>query len=179
MVYKGNESRRWPLEHFLELARLQLASGRALRVFAGPSESIADDERFRALAGEVEVVRLPLRDAARSLSECRAFVGNDSGLAHLAAGLGVPTVALFGMTSPVRATPVGPAHAVRTSGCPPCHDEGSPDFRCVLGLDHACITKDLAVADVARALDAAFSGEQQADAVASQGAYRLYGRAHA
>ena len=41
------------------------------------------------------------------LARCRAFVGNDSGVSHLAAALGVPTVALFGPTRPEHWAPRG------------------------------------------------------------------------
>lgn len=47
------------------------------------------------------------------LAACDAAVGNDSGLTHLAAAVGCPTVALFGPTDPARTTPVGAAVVLR------------------------------------------------------------------
>lgn len=50
---------------------------------------------------------LSLRELARYLRECRAFIGNDSGITHLAAYLGCPTIALFGPTDPRMWGPIG------------------------------------------------------------------------
>ena len=69
------------------------------------------------------------RRPPRLLAECEVFVGNDAGFSHLASGLGVKTLALYGMTSEVRGAPIGQAVALRPSLCPACHDEGSAGFR--------------------------------------------------
>jgi lipopolysaccharide heptosyltransferase III len=67
------------------------------------------------------VLRLPnavLADALHPrqlgalLSRAGLFVGNDSGVTHLAAAAGAPTVALFGPTDPAQWAPVGPAVVV-------------------------------------------------------------------
>jgi heptosyltransferase III len=50
---------------------------------------------------------LTLSELSRELRLCRAFVGNDSGITHLAAYLGCPTVALFGPTDPCVWGPIG------------------------------------------------------------------------
>jgi len=50
---------------------------------------------------------LNLLELMRRISSCRAFVGNDSGITHLAAYVGCPTVALFGPTDPRTWGPVG------------------------------------------------------------------------
>ena len=50
-----------------------------------------------------------LRDTARLIGQCTALVANDSGLMHLAAALGVPTLGLFGLTSPAREAMPWPA----------------------------------------------------------------------
>lgn len=50
---------------------------------------------------------MPLRKVANILTCCRAFIGNDSGITHLAAYLGVPTIAIFGPTDPEVWGPVG------------------------------------------------------------------------
>ena len=50
---------------------------------------------------------LPLVDLARYLRRCRAYIGNDSGITHLAAYLGCPTIALFGPTDPRIWGPIG------------------------------------------------------------------------
>ena len=66
------------------------------------------DELMRRLDG---VRHLPLDRALRELPQllrrCRAYVGNDSGVTHLAAYIGCPTIALFGPTDPRVWGPIG------------------------------------------------------------------------
>jgi len=50
---------------------------------------------------------LPLAAVVEELRNCRMFVGNDSGITHIASYLGTPTVALFGPTDPETWGPVG------------------------------------------------------------------------
>ena len=52
---------------------------------------------------------LPLVELAAALAGCRALLGHDSGISHLAAALGLPTLALFGPTDPAQWAPRGPA----------------------------------------------------------------------
>ena len=62
------------------------------------------------------------------------MVTNDSGLMHVGAALGVPVVAIFGSTDPVRTGPVGNGHAILSAevACSPCR------FR-VCPIDHRCM----------------------------------------
>ena len=53
------------------------------------------------------LVNQSLIQVSQHLRNCRAYVGNDSGITHLAAYLGVPTVALFGPTDPRTWGPIG------------------------------------------------------------------------
>jgi ADP-heptose:LPS heptosyltransferase len=178
MLYKGNEARRWPFSQFIALIKLQAGrSLRRVRVFLGPNE-VADAERFSLELApyNVEILQLPLDQAARKLSECEVFVGNDAGFAHLASGLGVKTIALFGMTNPERAVPLGPAMALRPSPCPPCHDEGLRDFSCALGIQYRCLQEDLAVADVDRTVNSLFLNDGLDQVPVNSGPFTLYGK---
>jgi ADP-heptose:LPS heptosyltransferase len=69
-------------------------------ILIGPCESQIQTTRPR-LEG------LTLRSVAEELRTCRAFIGNDSGITHLAAYLGCPTIALFGPTDPRIWGPIG------------------------------------------------------------------------
>ncbi len=61
-----------------------------------------------ALPGAVDLVgALSLPEAAACLARCSLFVGNDSGLMHLAAAAGAPTLGLFGPTPPSEYAPRG------------------------------------------------------------------------
>jgi heptosyltransferase-3 len=55
------------------------------------------------------LINAPLLEVAQPLSVCRGYLGNDAGITHLAALLGVPTLALFGPSDPVIWSPHGPA----------------------------------------------------------------------
>lgn len=180
MAYKGNESKRWPYERFVALARSQAAKGRRVRFFLGPHES---REAARAQIdfsndGAIAVIRDPLAEAARRLSECEVFVGNDAGFTHLAAGLGVKTLALFGMTSEVRGAPIGRAIALRPSLCPACHDEGSHSFVCVRRLDYRCIVRDVEFDAVEQNVDRLFELSTVKQELSLEGPFRLYGKAY-
>ncbi len=177
MSYKGNEQKRWPLERFAEIARRHAAKGFGVRAFFGPNE-IDDAGKLREMVREVEIVERPLPEAARALSQCEVFLANDSGLAHLAAGLGVTTLVLFGMTDPVRCKPVGPAIALRPSACPSCFDEGSRRFECVRNLNYRCLIEDMSVDYVDQALDAALGGPTPVAEIEREGALVLYGRSY-
>ena len=52
---------------------------------------------------------VPLLEVAEHLQQCEGYLGNDSGITHLAAMLGVPTLALFGPTDPLIWRPLGPS----------------------------------------------------------------------
>ncbi|MEX2219976.1 MAG: glycosyltransferase family 9 protein [Phycisphaerales bacterium] len=103
-VGAGSEQKRWPLERFAEVA----ASTRAA-VIAGEAEAerFTPPERrlFAAIGGRLLTT---LDELARELRSARLVIACDSGPAHLAAQLGVPTLALFGPTDPARWAPVGP-----------------------------------------------------------------------
>lgn len=180
MRYKGNELKRWPIEFFVAVMRDQLAKGRAIRIFNGPQESDdrwAIEQAFASCSNRPEFVEGPLPYVAREMSKCEVFLGNDAGMSHVAAGLGVRTVVLFGMTDPQRALPIGPAVAVRPSACPPCHDEGSRKFECVRNIDSQCIRKDLKTEDVIVELDAMFLHRPlRLETMVESGPLRLYGR---
>ncbi len=180
MAYKGNEAKRWPYERFVALARLQAESGRSVRFFLGPhetSEARRAEQDFRGNAG-ITIVGKPLGEAARRLAECEVFVGNDAGFSHLASGLGVKTLALYGMTSEIRGAPIGPAVAFRPSLCPACHDEGSRGFECVRRIEYRCILRDIEFDAVRRQVDDLFARPTVEQRLALEGPFRLYGKAY-
>jgi ADP-heptose:LPS heptosyltransferase len=181
MAWKGNEVKRWPYERFADLARYAAGRGRKVRFFLGPHE-IGEAARAEKDFGDSEgisIIREPLAQAARQLAECEVFVGNDAGFSHLAAGLGVKTLALYGMTSEVRGAPIGPAVALRPSLCPACHDEGLRGFECVRRIDYRCIVRDIDYVVVRKQVDELFEAATVEQHLALEGPYRLYGKAYA
>jgi ADP-heptose:LPS heptosyltransferase len=91
----GSPGKCWP--YFQELAR-RLGT---VTFLIGPAESDFDS------GGHERIENRDLRQVAAALSRSRVFVGNDSGIAHLAGYLGCPTVVLFGPTDPAIWRPVG------------------------------------------------------------------------
>lgn len=107
----GSAAKNWPLERFRGLAERIRSDGRALLWVEGE----ADGSVLEALLREAEaspaapVARgLPLRVLAAVLADAGLFIGNDSGVTHLAAASGAPSMALFGPTDPERWAPRGP-----------------------------------------------------------------------
>ena len=84
--YSGGKRKNWPLRCFEQVAD-QLK--RDVEWIAGPEEQLNGPKRFDELA-----------EVARWLCGARLYIGNDSGITHLAAAVGVPTLALFGPTDP-------------------------------------------------------------------------------
>ncbi len=123
--FSAVEQRGWPLENFALLAeRLDKDIACSVVVTGGPK----DRERFgkvRHLFGEnvIDLVgQCTLRDTIALLKRCALFVGNDSGIMHLAAAAGTPLVALFGPQSPVKFGPWSSRAKViyKERDCSPC-----------------------------------------------------------
>lgn len=95
----GSERKNWPEARWSELLQ-SLVTSTDLGLLLVGGEAEGDRlERLRARLPEsrIRLVRdLPLCELARLLSGCSAFVGHDSGITHLAASLGLPTLALWG-----------------------------------------------------------------------------------
>lgn len=108
--------KQWPAERFAELAQRltvpdgALAQARVAILAAGherdQAQPVIDALPAERVLDLVGVVDLPT--AAACLKRCRAFVGNDSGLMHLAAAAGTPTLGLFGPSHARRYGPWGP-----------------------------------------------------------------------
>jgi ADP-heptose:LPS heptosyltransferase len=98
------------LDNFLAVAEGLKSKGLEVLFLLGPAEL---DRYGKAAVKKISGVapflaELPLTDVLGLLSCAGAFVGNDSGITHLAAGLGVKTFALFGPTNPTLYGPIGP-----------------------------------------------------------------------
>jgi heptosyltransferase-3 len=113
----------WPAERFAETARRLTAPdgplpGAAVAVFGGPAERLQAAPVLREIprADRIDLVgRVDLLTAAACLGRAALFVGNDSGLMHMAAAMGAPTLGLFGPSRPALYAPWGPRAAfVRT-----------------------------------------------------------------
>lgn len=93
-VGSGSEKKNWPLERWLALAD----DFRYHDVIFVTGE--AEQERGMLIENRPSWHSLPLPELASRLSTCAAFLGHDSGISHLAAACGVPSLLLFGPTDP-------------------------------------------------------------------------------
>lgn len=150
--------RRWPLEKFVALCRRLASEHEEVALVVGPDEREESEFLMRQVP-TVAPFEGPLPEVARFLSTCAVVIANDSGIAHLAAGVGARTITLFGPT-PVEHAPFATnAVVLRPSNCPPCFDVRRPIVRCVRGLDFRCLKEDLSVELVARAVGEAILAE--------------------
>jgi ADP-heptose:LPS heptosyltransferase len=104
----GSPRKNWPLDRWCAL--LASLPDPVLLVLGEAERDTAS--AFRSIRARLEpAVNLPLEQLVAQLSRCRLFVGHDSGVSHLAAACGVPSVLLFGPTDPALWAP--PAAHVR------------------------------------------------------------------
>jgi ADP-heptose:LPS heptosyltransferase len=118
--------KEWPLRHWTEFYRLAAATGlrvafttavgaREQQLMAELKKILPDAPVLPAIPG------LPLFLAV--LNRAEVFISGDTGPLHFAAGLGVPTISLFGPTSAAQWAPFGPRHQFLTGS--PCACDGN------------------------------------------------------
>ena len=113
----------WPPGHYADLALRLTRTGAAIWVLGGPNETqIARDIAAAAGPNARDLTGTNLRDAVLALATADIAVSNDSGLMHVAAALGTPTVAIFGPTSPWHWKPLNRVSVI-------LEPEGDPDAR--------------------------------------------------
>ena len=108
----GGDAKRWPAARFAALGeRITAALGCSVVLLIGPADEAVRAELAKAWGGRSGVtlaIDWPLRLVLALLSMARGYVGNDSGITHLAARACL-TVAIFGPTDPEVWRPLGPA----------------------------------------------------------------------
>lgn len=128
-MHPGSGGRRkcWPFESFISLAAHIRAAGDFFFVFlSGPAEESAATAALAVYAeSNPDVLHVPgeeLAIVAALLQSCSLYIGNDSGITHLAAAAGGKVLALFGPTDPGLWSPPGDHVRVVASGhaCAPC-----------------------------------------------------------
>jgi len=134
----GGRGKCWPAESFARVISALLDAGRNVLMLQGEADAQAVADVRAELGGDcVPVLRdLPLRTLAAALSRCGRYLGNDSGVSHLAAAVQVECVVLFGPTDPEVWAPQGRNVTVLAADleCRPC-GKTSPDC-----TDRRCLT---------------------------------------
>jgi ADP-heptose:LPS heptosyltransferase len=139
-IASSQPSRQWPVRCWAEFYQLAVAAGLPITF------TTATGARERALADELKQIApdVPVLPAVPELAlflavlkRAEVFISGDTGPLHFAAGLGVPTLSLFGPSSPVRWAPAGGRHRIL---------KGSP-CSCGAGVN-VCQTADFCLAAI-------------------------------
>lgn len=119
----GSPRKNWPADRFAALSQQLMRQKLAERILliCGPADQKACDDLLADWTDTPPLLAqgMPLTLVGALLTRCQALVSNDSGIGHLAAALGMPTLTLFGPTDPRLWAPLGPRthiiHAPKTS----------------------------------------------------------------
>ena len=137
-------SKRWT--YYPQAARLLAERGLDVWVVGGPGEKALAQEIVAAGGPRVhDLTGTDLRNGILAMAAASVAISNDSGLMHIAAAIGTPTMGIFGPTSPYHWAPLnGLAATVQTKTVVPCQ----PCHRPVCTMnDHRCM-RDIPAADV-------------------------------
>ena len=139
-------SKRWT--YYPQAARLLIERGLDVWVVGGPGEKALAQEIVAAGGGNVrDLTGSDLRNGILAMAAAGVAISNDSGLMHIAAAIGTPTMGIFGPTSPYLWAPLNglAATVLQTKAVLPCQ----PCQRTVCTMnDHRCM-RDIDASDVA------------------------------
>jgi hypothetical protein len=116
----GGAHKCWHLDNFLAVARMLEKEGTDSVFLLGPAEMERFGESAIAemrAAGKL-LTNLSLAEVLSVLGCSRGYIGNDSGITHLAAAVGIRTVVVFGPTDPAVYAPIGPAVTILRNDAP-------------------------------------------------------------
>ena len=111
----GGTHKCWPVPSFAAIIEQLWQRNYPILLLAGPADHqrLKDIQNHFASPPKSDMLNLlldaPLLEVAQQLQQCKCYLGNDSGITHLAAMLGIPTIALFGPTDPAIWRPPGPS----------------------------------------------------------------------
>lgn len=108
-IGSGSSQKNWPIDHWIELIQRLDPSFSDFHLLGGEADEKVVRE-FCARWGNRRLttqLNASLSDLCHALNECTVFVGHDTGVTHLAAAVGTPTVALFGPTNANVWAPLG------------------------------------------------------------------------
>ncbi len=132
--------KRWPRQYFLQLANLLSYQLNCVIIFVGTDkERLLVEELTLSLRDKAYnfCAQLDLKELAALMERLDLFISNDSGPAHLAASIGIPTLVIFGPTSEKITAPRGKdVYVVRRKiDCPiPCYKKDCSENTCLTRL---------------------------------------------
>ena len=121
----GSPTKNWRPENFAKVADGMSRRAKVLLISGPANDGIEEVKRTLKKAEPFVVENLPLPQLAALLQRSTAYLGNDSGITHLAAALGIPTVAILGPTDPSIWSPRGLGVQIlyEKTSCSPCSSE--------------------------------------------------------
>jgi heptosyltransferase-2 len=136
-------TKRWPKESYSQLCKQFSNQGTSVFLIGGSDDKILCDDISNKVGSKVFCVagQLTLRQSAELLKRCSVLVTNDSAPLHMAAAVGIPTVAIFGPTIPgFGFYPYRSNSRVieKVLSCRPCSIHGSK--KCPINT-HECMTE--------------------------------------
>ncbi|MEN8152718.1 MAG: lipopolysaccharide heptosyltransferase II [Acidobacteriota bacterium] len=135
------EAKQWPAFKFSELInkiKNEIVDSEIL-LFGAPS----DKENIKSITRDSEnktfeiTDGFSLREAITTISLCRVFISNDSGLLHVASALNIPAIGIFGPTLPEKTAPTKKNVRIiyKSADCSPCKHRICPiDHRCMASI---------------------------------------------
>jgi heptosyltransferase-2 len=148
-------SKRWPVSSYAALAQSLTAQGLAVWVLGSPDEAPLAAEIVRAAGERARDLTSPdLRNAILALKLAAVAISNDSGLVHVAAAIGTPTIGIFGPTSPWHWAPLNAlAATIETTTDVPCR----PCHKPICRMEHHRCMVDIAPSQVLAAVERTLS----------------------
>ena len=139
-------SKRW--SYYAEAARTFSEQGLEVWIVGGPNEKAVAAEIVNVAGPRVrDLTGTDLRNGIMALAAAKTVISNDSGLMHIAAAIGTPTIGVFGPTSPYHWAPLnGLAATIKRATdlpCQPCHKP------ICMQNDHHCM-RDIPVTEVVK-----------------------------
>lgn len=143
-------AKRWPLEHFANVAKEQIALGWQVWIF-GSAKDVDQATRIATQLDPASCVNLAgktqLEEAIDLLAIATAVVTNDSGLMHVAAALGRRVIAVYGSSDPGYTPPLSPRASIVSihTECSPCFKKECPlgHYRCLRELQPEKVTAQI------------------------------------
>lgn len=129
-------SKLWPEKYWISLAQRATAAGFIVRLPWGNEQEKRRAQRVAATNPQVQIIPPSnLQQMAQEIVQAQAVIGVDTGLAHLAAALAIPSVTIYGATQPLKTGTYGihTKHLTASTPCAPCFNK-----RCTSPLPLAC-----------------------------------------
>lgn len=148
-------AKRWPAENFRKVADYWVRTGGVVAVLGSPSEAAIGDEVLAGIDPDKAFNlsgKTNLGDVMQLLRASVMTVANDSGIMHLAAGMGTPGIAVFGPTDYTATGPVSTKWRLMYDkvDCSPCFARVCPKKPLCDGI--CAITPDMVIAEIQKML---------------------------